>query len=336
MTGNAGADSTESKWAILGAYRFVLAALVVYVHLVWVASPIKPIYVPLSAVLCFLVISGYSIAASLEREPAGFYYRRFVRIYPIYLVGLILTLVLAALGAAKDVAFVTDQTDPLSVIGSFLMLQGILTPIWSLIGPSWSLSLEVFYYVLAPWLQKLRLRHLGAFWAVSAVFYMWHAHETGQNYNQSENGLSLIGLGWAWLAGFIFCRFERIPFARTLLLIGTPFVYATFIWQDGRLGLGLLFVTGMLLAASPERFHLPLKWRTALNRLGDLSYPLYICHFQTFTLVGTILTRPGREIVKPGPFLLVSASLAISILALVLVDLPARRWLLRRKPHAVV
>ena len=38
-----------------------------------------------AAVLGFLFISGYSMAASFEREPGGFYERRVWRIYPVFL-----------------------------------------------------------------------------------------------------------------------------------------------------------------------------------------------------------------------------------------------------------
>jgi peptidoglycan/LPS O-acetylase OafA/YrhL len=76
-------------WPILGAVRFFLALVVVGAHLVWFDRSDEVgrqlgMFSGIVAVIGFLVLSGFSIAASLERERAGFYARRFRRIFPLY------------------------------------------------------------------------------------------------------------------------------------------------------------------------------------------------------------------------------------------------------------
>jgi peptidoglycan/LPS O-acetylase OafA/YrhL len=64
-----------------------------------VASPpdlrIFQILDPKAAVIGFFLISGYSIAASLQRSSKGFYRRRFLRIYPIYFFAIVTTHILS-------------------------------------------------------------------------------------------------------------------------------------------------------------------------------------------------------------------------------------------------
>lgn len=318
-----------TKWALLGGYRFVLASLVVYVHLGWMIAPMKAVYVPLSAVLCFLIISGYSIAASLERSTIGFYRRRFARIYPVYFFSLLITLAALVIARTKGLSLDFNQSDPLAVLGSFLMLQGLLTPIWALIGPSWTLSLEVLCYAFAPVLNRLALRWLIAIWSLSSIVYVAHAYATGDNYNHAEYGLAIAGLVWAWISGFLFYRFRDSNLARTLLLIGTPMVYLTFIWQDGRLGVALVLITVMLLASTASR-SLPSRSIRVLEYLGDLSYPLYICHYPLYFLYGAVIAKPQEAFGHPSLAGYLGAVSIVTVVTFHLIDRPIRIWILKR------
>ena len=79
------------KWPILGAIRFFFALVVAGSHLTWYMETQSSVSVirhfsGLAAVLGVLVISGYSIAASYEKQRIGFYWRRALRIIPLYVV----------------------------------------------------------------------------------------------------------------------------------------------------------------------------------------------------------------------------------------------------------
>jgi peptidoglycan/LPS O-acetylase OafA/YrhL len=88
------------QWKVLAGLRFFLAWIVVCYHL----KNFIPDYGKdflctfgklngLTAVLGFLLISGYSIAHSLTKNPEGFYNRRFLRIYPLYFCAVIVSLI---------------------------------------------------------------------------------------------------------------------------------------------------------------------------------------------------------------------------------------------------
>jgi peptidoglycan/LPS O-acetylase OafA/YrhL len=79
-----------NNWALLGGLRFFLAFIVLTAHLGWYLPKSDPFlkfdkFSPVVAVLGFLLISGFSIAASLNASPKGYYFRRFIRIFPLYI-----------------------------------------------------------------------------------------------------------------------------------------------------------------------------------------------------------------------------------------------------------
>ncbi len=92
--------STPSQWAVLALLRGVLALIVVATHLVWFI-PETPAWLHTvwsldgkSAVIGFLLVSGYSIHASLSAKEDGFIQRRFWRVYPLYFTCIVLTVAL--------------------------------------------------------------------------------------------------------------------------------------------------------------------------------------------------------------------------------------------------
>ncbi|UOQ96074.1 acyltransferase [Hymenobacter sp. 5317J-9] len=94
------------------------------------------------SVLLFFILSGYVIgkahAVPLQKDTILLYLKkRFVRIYPIYLVCIVF------------VFLVLVQSPSLAVIYSHLTLtQGLGKPVLHAIAPSWSLTYEVVFYLL--------------------------------------------------------------------------------------------------------------------------------------------------------------------------------------------
>ena len=95
-------DGNSHAWAVLGALRFALASIVVFGHLarfVPADSITNKVFIkiglldPVEAVICFLIISGFSIAHSYSSRPDGYFRRRALRIYPLYVVGVLLAIV---------------------------------------------------------------------------------------------------------------------------------------------------------------------------------------------------------------------------------------------------
>lgn len=93
-------------------------------------------------VLVFFTLSGYVIglnyAAPLNRTTVSVYLKkRFVRVYPIYLICLLL-----GLDVTKE--YYSEAT----IWSHFVLSQGLTSPVITAIGPSWSLAYEALFYVL--------------------------------------------------------------------------------------------------------------------------------------------------------------------------------------------
>lgn len=123
-----------------------------------------------AAVMLFFVLSGFLITKSITRnasQPSGFDVAsyasdRFDRIYPPLLFAMLLVIALFALSVgafpsgsnaylvtggfiARDGFFV----DPTAYVGTLVFLNGFAVDNISANGPLWSLSYEVWYYVIA-------------------------------------------------------------------------------------------------------------------------------------------------------------------------------------------
>jgi peptidoglycan/LPS O-acetylase OafA/YrhL len=97
----------------------------------------------LFCVSIFFMLSGYVIGISTKKELSSKSYiisylkKRLLRLYPIYFISLIMTLIISY-------QLYTNET----IILSFLLIQGMITPVIWQNSPSWSLHYEFLYYLL--------------------------------------------------------------------------------------------------------------------------------------------------------------------------------------------
>ncbi len=156
-----------------------------------------------SAVYGFLVISGYSIAASLERSPKGFYARRIRRIWPTYLVSLSIGVAVAA--TVSRPVQLADQIfiRPLGwveLLASLSMTQTFFGPALSADGQIWTLAVEWWDYMAAPFLRRWPSRFIAALLVVSLAVFI--VARPPANPADSVGGRMFILLAWWWLSGF--------------------------------------------------------------------------------------------------------------------------------------
>ncbi|GAA5529389.1 acyltransferase [Herpetosiphon gulosus] len=236
----------------------------------------------------FFVLSGYLIYASLiKREQAymGFIGRRIRRIYPTFFVIFMVYLGLSILFPAesKIPSGVTAAT--LYFIQNLIFLPGLL-PIEPMITVAWSLSYEVFYYLIMPVIVvAIGLRGKTPQWRIG--FF-------------SVVGLVLTAVCIIWqgplklamfIAGILLHELlesyrERTPAAWLGLLglvIGTC---APLLPLTGMLGNAIRFTlifSGFLLACwhcfsqTESWLKQALSW-TPLRWLGNMSYSYYLIH----------------------------------------------------------
>ena len=121
----------------------------------------------------FFVLSGFVLAYAYVEDgkmttSAGRFWRaRFARIYPMHLIGVLLALPLFVLGSlanhVQGVAIAKEGAKELA-LSALLVQAWVPAHVLDLNGPSWSLSVEAFFYALFPLLVRLfgRLRAPGS------------------------------------------------------------------------------------------------------------------------------------------------------------------------------
>lgn len=314
---------------MLGTFRLILALLVALSHAGVTIAGLNPGVV---AVVCFYLISGYVMTGLLRdhypdvRRIPYFYLDRALRLFPQYLVVAGVTLLwFAATGTHTIFLQHAPQWGGLVanlvvVPLNYFMFNG--TDHFTLIPPAWSLGAEIQFYLLIPLLLLFRLRAL-AFLAGLAVFgaAAWgRLHTDTFGYRllpgvlvffllgsalydardvSGKRGIGIVVAGVAVAAAFalVLARFGhiRLPYNPETLLglaIGLPLVC----WL-GRL---------------PQR---------ALdNRLGDLSYGVFLNHF----LIQWMLV--GQPVGQKELAIYLAASVLLSALTQRLVERPVLRW----------
>ena len=279
-------------WPVLGAVRFFLALIVAGTHLTWFTprSPIAAELNRLSALVAvggFLMISGFSIAASYLRQPAGFYGRRALRIVPLYL--LAIAAGVFCLAPAHGTLALPDGTvfqtpPPGLVLQNLFFLQSFTAPSIATNGVVWSLSLEVLFYLLTPLIARCSQTCLALIAGASLFFFVAASHFVLPQFPAMQDGLAFALLGWCWLAGFIVFRHGHnleaalVLLAVALVAINSYAIYLSLNWPV------TLAVVALALGFGP-RLRGPRRLADLLTLFGDASYPLYLLHLPLFFLL---------------------------------------------------
>ena len=171
-------------------------------------------------VFVFFLVSGYIVPASLERKGSirGFWISRAFRLYPMFLVALVLSAVAYETGHGS----IADAgKHPLTaILGWLFMLQNLVAGL-NVPVVVWTLSYEMVFYLLLAALFSWRVHRLSGWYATGfavgavalggvlpmAALGSW-SRSSGQDQlvlNAVTDGLILVGLGLAvlsrsWLA----------------------------------------------------------------------------------------------------------------------------------------
>jgi peptidoglycan/LPS O-acetylase OafA/YrhL len=259
----------------------------------------------------FFVISGYLMAVMYdEADKAKFFTRRASRLLPAYFATIICTAVASvAIITPSDFAHVAEQawfgTFFLSNIGFWAENSYFDKQVFKPLLHLWSLGVEIQFYLLVPvlyWALK-RIRAAGyvvlVLGSLGACFMMVAlSPKTSFFWLPFRLWEFLFGFGVAkylasasnpprrpWLGAA--CLLLVILFPALAVIDGTVTHFVR-----GHPGLGALaaaaFTAVVLLLGLPEVIQRnPLA--TALERLGDWSYSIYLAHFPVITL---LLYRP--------------------------------------------
>jgi peptidoglycan/LPS O-acetylase OafA/YrhL len=204
---------------------------------------------------------------------------------------------LMAIAFAQLTLFPLDGLLFLQATGNFFIFTHRFStdvhPLWlsMFVPPAWTLALEIYFYIAAPFLINLRLRWLVGLLFLSVCVRLYIYHAISWQYDPWTYRFFLNELAF-FLVGFIGYKIlaianRRLPrssesiIAWSLLLLTiTQLLFFSFFAESFRSY--LLLVT--LACAVPYVARLSSGWKWD-RMLGELSYPIYIVHFLLLIIV---------------------------------------------------
>lgn len=321
-----------------------------------------------ASVSFFILLSGFVLAYNYSRrahlgelEKGRFWKARFTRLYPIYLLGLLMSLGMLALEHHVR----TPGQFWLGVVLTPLLLQGWVPQIatfWN--TPAWTMSAEGFYYVIFPWLAKWRaprrtsvlLVVLTAIWCVGMVPGALYILTNPDGIAHPDRWTSAF-----WLNAL---KFTPLPHLMSFVFGVALAQLDHRIYRDGhlRLWLGVAGFAGLFLlldmgAAVPyalihDGLLMPLFACIILGLaghnllakamsfkplvfVGEASYCLYLLHYNLWNLIHDTHILDRLHLAQFDPWLSYLLLIAMALVALHFIEKPAQKGL-RNLMHAVM
>ncbi len=310
----------------------------------------------------FFVLSGFILCYNyagrpLKLNPREFWLTRFARLYPVYLLALAVSFRMLA----DEWHAQTHGHFAMGMLLTPLLLQGwspLLATFWN--TPGWTLSCEVLFYALLPWLIAVRWPEgvrrlvglLGLLWALGLVLpllYLWLrpdgiAHVDRYSYGMWLRALKFMPLPHVpeFVFGVVLARLhDKLFLSRSQWLavaafglLGTlgvmmaaallPFV----LLHDGL----LMPVFGLLiLGLASENLLAGFFGLAPFVLLGEASYCLYLLHFNSWELVHHYGLLEALHLAQFDPWISYALLIAIALAAHRWVEVPGRKWLLRQE-----
>lgn len=336
--------------------RFVAAVMVVIFHYGQQSSPFNTsalsglISQGSIAVSFFFFLSGMVLMLNygpVRTTPGSFWLKRFARIYPLYLFAFLLIVISEVLtrgAGAKGISIL------LQAIGLHAWVPGICL---EMNFPGWSISVEMFFYLLFPFLlplfRKMKFKTAGIvvliIWGLSAIQHIMTGHFVNLGSDKLNGEFNLYFPLWhlntflfGMLAGIAALSFRLKP-GRTLVpLLGFLAGLVTFIYilvsDNGikpHIHNGLLAPVFFLICVGLA-FDRSLITRWMSHKipvfLGDISYSVYLLQYPVYFWLTYALGRENLH--GPVFWIYLLILMSVSALTFLLLERPARKWLVKR------
>lgn len=286
-----------------------------------------------TAVQCFFAVSGFYMSLVLNGKYAGtgyglFISNRFLRLYPIYATVLIATLIFTARGLPHldALGWLYFAVSQITIFGQdaemFLFVTGsgalAFTANFNLtshnlfeyapIPQAWTLGIELWFYLLAPFILRRSTSTLILILVASLLLRIFLQLAFGLggdpwSYRFFPSELALF------LLGAIAHRADR----KTLIITAMAVAVVLFFNRPGGFSRAASVVF-LAVAVSSIPWLFEISRKNEIDRfLGELSYPIYLVHF----LVGAFVS--DSRIALAG-------TVVASVLLYALIDRPINRW----------
>ena len=164
-------DTIRNK--AIDGWRFLFALLIIWHHLPWVSGHLHEL--GYCAVSFFFIVSGYLSYSSDTSNLKNYYVRKFFRIFPIYWIALLLSLI-----ETIPIRSFWNEHCIWDILQHLFLLQAYFkNPTCYLNPPMWFLCVLVLFYALLPLCQHLLKRYPISFtigvgvYALAMVLITW-------------------------------------------------------------------------------------------------------------------------------------------------------------------
>lgn len=336
--------------------RFLAAFSVLFYHSGRDVGPLQ--YLPFltsgqTAVTYFFVLSGFVMAYVYSRPEKPFniheyWLARFSRVYPVYILSFILVSFYAASFIAKA------QED---IVFANILLYQAWFPKYSqtLNMAAWSLSVEIFFYALMPflviWARKFTVKKIIwltlGFWALSQLIHsvLFIAYPSRPNFLLAffppfHLNAFLIGFaGGIWFVNKPTPQVSSTPMKIFLLIFSIAIIWFGLYMRDVTHTFGktfyldaglfapffLIIILTLALDTTLISKVFSLPW---LVLLGEASYAIYILHVPLRWWLLKILENLSINLpVEIFLLIYIPFTIVLSVFCYKLIEVPARDWL---------
>ena len=313
---------------------------------------------------CFFIISGFYMFMILDKgytDTKRFYLNRFLRLFPVYFTVALLTAVIYAKYNIGNIASYPQNWPNFSLLtklfllvanfsgffidfalflgidahsGALSLSQGagnLNASNFLLIPQGWSLGLEYAFYLLVPFFARKSIRILLCIASLSILIrlllpaYGLDSDVLLHRFFPTEliffiAGGILYRAYTSWIASFCL-KHDALPGICTAVLLastlwaglmplGNDAIYATYI---------AIFITML-----PFAFHNS-KDSKADRAIGELSYPVYICHLLVIEIISHASFAPHLKELQLYGVLAVASSMLVALLLNFSIQEPAEK-----------
>jgi peptidoglycan/LPS O-acetylase OafA/YrhL len=302
----------------LTGLRFVLAIWITLYHLITMYGQADMASHPLIAVGAarvdgFFLLSGFVLAHIYAVRTGGrfaygpFLQARFARLYPLHLLALAMLVAVVAAAHLMGKGEEASAYTPLGLLANLFMLQA-----WGVPGagqwnfPAWTLSAEFFAYLIFPAIvaaaaalaRRPLLLLLAALGLVAAVEALWASVGQGRLGAMTQHFGIVRGACGVIVGVAARYAFEKanwtVPMAILASLVGAGVAGWAAIQAAPLFALhagGVVLILGL---ARLDRLGAATPLSAALmQRLGEMSYALFVLHVPIFILTTQLLSLAG-------------------------------------------
>ncbi len=295
------------------------------------------------AVLLFFVLSGFVIhlrysnkiqneGSTVKFDTIPFFKRRIKRIYPPFLLAILVTFILDTVGKNLNFPIYASNTvyetlneniipnhSSSTIFGNLFFLMRFYTPVFGTNGPLWSLAYEWWFYMFYPVLFYMGRSAIKYGLITISLLYIFSV-TIGFNIILLDKIFTLLPTWWlGTLLADIYSKRSKIrfkyliPFTLILLILPLEIINIPLsgakeiLWAVGFAG---FFSLCFQLQSKGKK-----NWFIHLKPLGDISYSLYVIHMPIMVfLSGYILQKTGNQLLPKG-YTLFFIGVGLSIIA---------------------